>query len=80
MPCNGDYCEIEDTPIRRDLDGVYFRIQRDGRWQSVCFTDMTQAEQDRVTTDKPFEWWKRLALHLGVRLREVGDELDLVME
>lgn len=23
--------------INRELDGCYFRIQRDGKWQNICF-------------------------------------------
>ena len=38
MSCNDGYCEIErkDTnqetyPTKRDLDGAYFRVERDGK-------------------------------------------------
>ena len=78
MGCNNDYCELEQWPVRRDLDGVYFRVQRDGKWESLCFTDLTAAEQDDVSKDMPVEWWRRLAWHLAGTLRRVGDDLDLV--
>ena len=28
----------------RNLDGVYFRVQRDGKWGNTCFSDLTQEE------------------------------------
>ena len=34
--------------INRELDGCYFRIQRDGKWQSICFSDLTEIERDSV--------------------------------
>lgn len=32
--------------INRELDGCYFRIQRDGKWQNICFSDLTEIERD----------------------------------
>ncbi len=40
----------------RDMDGIYFRVQRDGKWENLCFSDLTSEEQDRFaeyTTGKP---------------------------
>lgn len=28
-------------PKKRNLDGVYFRVERDGKWENVCFTSIT---------------------------------------
>lgn len=25
----------------RDMDGVYFRVERDGKWCNICFSDRT---------------------------------------
>jgi hypothetical protein len=27
-------------PIKRDLDGVYFRVMRDGKGVNLCWTDL----------------------------------------
>ena len=27
-----------------DLDGIYFRVERDGKWQSLCVSDLTPEE------------------------------------
>lgn len=66
----------------RNLDGCYFRVERDGKWGPVCFSDLTPDERDRLfdNRERPAEWWKSLAYHLADCLRRVGDELDLVME
>ena len=29
-------------PVKRDLDGIYFRVQRGNQWEAVCFTDLTE--------------------------------------
>ena len=65
-------------PIKRDLDGCYFRVKRDGRWGNVCFSDLTAEEIEEIIGSRSAEWWKSLACHLGERLRMVGDKFDIV--
>ena len=36
-----------EYPKKRDLDGIYFRVWRDGKWQNACMTDLTRED---------FEW------------------------
>jgi hypothetical protein len=31
---------------KRNLDGVYFRVMRDGEWQDICWTDLVW--EDRI--------------------------------
>ena len=31
---------------KRNLDGVYFRVMRDGAWQNICWTDLVW--EDRI--------------------------------
>lgn len=64
----------------RNLDGVYFRVKRGGKWGKVCFSDMTPEERDEVIKDRPVEWWKMLAYILGDTLREIGDRFDIYCE
>lgn len=66
--------------MNRNLDTVYFRVKRDGKWGNVCFSDMTPDERNAVIGDRPLEWWRMLAYILGDTIREIGDELDLVRE
>ena len=42
------------------MDGVYFRICRDGEWQNICFSDMTKEERDQMMTNRSEEWLKSL--------------------
>lgn len=64
----------------RNLDGVYFRVKRGGRWGNVCFSDMTPQEREEVIGERPAEWWKTLACILADTLRQIGDQLDLMGE
>ena len=66
--------------INRELCGVYFRIERDGKSQNICFSDMTQAEQESVLVGKTEEFLKSLCYRLADVIREIGDELQLVRE
>ena len=34
-----------------DLDGIYFRVERDGKWQSLCISGLTPEELKSVTKD-----------------------------
>lgn len=67
--------------IKRNLDGCYFRVKRDGEWQSICFSDLSESERSTLFDDsnKTAEWWQSLAYHLADCLRRVGDELDIEM-
>ena len=35
-------------PIPRELDGIYYRVERDGKWCNRCFTDLTTDEQEEM--------------------------------
>lgn len=61
----------------RNLDGIYFRVERDGKWQNLCFTDLTEEEQKDVLKDKSPEFVLQIALNMAKRLREIGDQLGL---
>lgn len=34
--------------MNRDLDGMFFRVKRGKRWESVYFPDLTDEEMDKV--------------------------------
>ena len=71
---------------QRNLDGVYYRVQRDGRWLSVCFSDMTEDERKSVIYDridgKPLAeqvgYYKRLAELMADSLYDMGEQLGVV--
>lgn len=69
--------------MNRNLDGVYFRVKRDDKWQNICFTDLTEDEREVLfegDNPKSALWWKSMAYHLADRLKQIGDELDLICE
>ena len=40
--------EKNNIPIFRNLDGVYYRVVRDGIHVNRCFSDLSEAEQDVI--------------------------------
>lgn len=65
---------------RRDLDGAYFRVERNGRWESLCFTDLTREEQEKVLEVRTAEWLRGMVLYLASSLRQIGDVFDICCE
>ena len=66
--------------MNRNLDGVYFRMKRDDKWQNICFSDLSDSEMEEVMQDRPVEWLKSMCKILGHTIKDIGDQLDIVME
>lgn len=66
--------------MNRNLDGIYFRVKRDEKWDNVCFSDMTQEEMKQVMENRDIEWLKSMCIQLGKTIRRIGDELNIVCE
>lgn len=64
--------------MNRDLDGIYFRVKRGQRWESVCFSDLTDEEMDKVLEGHTADWLKSTCKILGRTIRRIGDELEIV--
>ena len=67
----------QNQPEFRELDGVYFRVERNNKWQNICFSDLTEEEMTKVLENKDLQWVKNLCRILGKRIREIGDSLGL---
>lgn len=67
-------------PVQRNLDGVYFRVERNGKWLNICFSDLTTEEQDEVMKHRSDVWLRQMCRILADALRRVGDELDIKCE
>lgn len=73
---------------QRNLDGVYFRVQRDGKWLNVCYSDMTEDERNTVIydrmSDKPMDeqvgYYRRLAEIMADSLYDMGEQLGVACE
>ena len=63
--------------MNRNLDGIYLRIQREGKWQPVCLSDMTKDELEKTLDPKRGEWLKGAVIHLALTLHAIGDQFGL---
>lgn len=61
----------------RELDGVYFRVKRNDKYDNVCFSDMTEEEMKDVLQGRDTEWLKSLCIILGKKIKEIGDYFDI---
>lgn len=66
--------------MERNLDGFYFRVEREGKWKSICFSDLTEEEMRKVTEGKSIEWLQQLAIGLGRTIKEIGDTFNMSRE
>lgn len=62
---------------KRNLDGAFFRVNRDGKWRKICFSDLTDEEMDAVLNGQTEMWLKSLCKHLGQVLRYIGNEFNI---
>jgi len=76
------------SKVPRNLDGVFYRVERNGRWCNVCFSDMTPDERREVIYDrmseKPLDeqvgYYRRLAELMADQLYDMGEQLGVVCE
>lgn len=65
---------------KRNLDGVYFRIQRDGKWDNVCFSDLTKDERNEVMENRSEQWLKEMCQILADVIVNIGEQFDILCE
>ena len=66
--------------IERNLDGCYFRVERDNEWKSLCFSDLTEEEMKKVLVDKGAPFLASLCCHLGIVIQDIGNDFNIVYE
>ena len=64
--------------INRELDNIYFRVKRGKYWESICFSDLSDEEMDKVLEGHSVEWLKNTCKILGRTIKRIGDEQDIV--
>lgn len=64
--------------VKRELDGIYFRVKTETGWDDVCFSDLTPEQQDEVMKNRSEEWLKSLSKRLAEVIRNIGDSFDIV--
>ena len=63
---------------KRNLDGVYFRVERNGKWENICFSDLTKEERNNVMLGKSEVWLRSLCDILADTIKDIGNMFDLV--
>ena len=64
----------------RNLDGVYFRVKREEKYDNVCFSDLTEEEMDFVLKGRDEEWLRNMCKILGKTIRKIGDDLGILAD
>ena len=65
---------------KRNIDGIYLRIKRDGKYEPVCLSDMTKEElEDNLNADRG-EWLKGAVIHLAEVLYDVCETFGIERE
>lgn len=76
------------SKVPRNLDGVFYRVQRGDRMCTVCFSDMTSDERKEVIYDRMGErpldeqvgYYRRLAELMADQLYAMGEQLEVMCE
>lgn len=64
---------VMEYPKQRNLDGVYYRVKRDGKYCSRCFTDLTDFEQQEVIAHYNKEQSLRMLSHMLQSMQELAE-------
>ena len=72
------YVEQEGMTMNRHLDGVYFRVERDEKWESICFSDLTEEERTQLMKRMNREFLEGLCNILADTIKELGDTFDII--
>ncbi|MCM1237581.1 MAG: hypothetical protein NC489_46550 [Ruminococcus flavefaciens] len=64
-----------DYPAVLDLDGVYVRVNRNKKWVNLCFSDLTQSEQEAFLSTLQLDGLKRLCCILARSLCNSAGEI-----
>lgn len=66
--------------MNRYLDGCYFRVNRNNKYVSICFSDLTEKEREEILSNRSTDWLKSLCCHLADSLKDIGEQFDIVGE
>lgn len=65
-----------DNQKQYKMDGIYYRVKREGKWQNVCFSDMTVEERDEIIGERTAGYWRQVADYLANQLRNFAIEAE----
>lgn len=66
-------------PLKRNLDGIYLRVKRGDKFDSVCLSDMTEDELKEALPPEKGEWLKGAVIHLALTLRGFAEQIEDVV-
>lgn len=66
----------EGCPVPLNLDGVYCREERNGKWFDRCFSDLTEEEQEKFLDRLDTAAQRRLCRLLAACLRTCSEEKE----
>lgn len=74
--------EPRKNPQERNLSGIYARIKRDGKYQSIDLTDMTPEELEEFLNkeDLTIKYFRRLTKNLIEVIQEIADKFDIEVD
>lgn len=60
-----------------NVDGMYFRIERDGKWKNICFSDLEENEMYEILKNKDKEWIIQLTIMLGTQIYNIVEQFEI---
>ena len=64
-------------PVPRSLDSVYVRVERNGKGQTLSFTDLIEPEQQAYLATLDREGLERMCILMAGAVRGIGDLFGL---
>ena len=64
-------------PTPRSLDSVYVRVERNGKGQTLSFTDLIEPEQQKYLATLDRDGLERMCMLMASAVRGIGDLLGL---
>lgn len=64
-------------PVERKMTNHYVRVERDGEWKNIDFSDLTGQEMKYVTSNMSKERLIELCCRIGYMLQRVGNQFDI---
>ena len=62
---------------KRNLSGIYYRHEVDGKWENWVFEDLPEEKQDEILNEYDKEAVQRLAKLLANTITQLGEHFDI---
>ena len=66
--------------MKRNISGIFFRIKRNDKFESVVFEELTEKEQDELLSSMDEKFMKGLIKKLAKTITEIAEQCDLIMK